>query len=82
MLRKAKTYFLAFLALVKLIILALPYFFIFIRLELKRYLMKRTFRRILKKASISQKAIMEMERMYSEKVSVISDFRKLLSIKH
>lgn len=82
MLRKAKTYFIAFLVLAKLIIIALPYLFIFVRLELRRYFMKRMFRRTLEKASISQKAIVEMERMYLEKVSVISDFRKLLSIKH
>jgi len=81
-LRKAKTYFIAFLVLAKLIIIALPYLFIFVRLELRRYFMKRMFRRTLEKASISQKAIVEMERMYLEKVSVISDFRKLLSIKH
>ncbi|MCD6114185.1 MAG: hypothetical protein J7J78_02660 [Thermoprotei archaeon] len=82
MLRKAKTYFIAFLVLAKLIIIALPYLFIFVRLELRRYFMKRMFRRTLKKTGISQKAIVEMERMYLEKVSVISDFRKLLSIKH
>ncbi|OYT51663.1 MAG: hypothetical protein B6U76_10770 [Desulfurococcales archaeon ex4484_217_2] len=82
MLRKAKTYFIAFLVLAKLIIVALPYLFIFVRLELRRYFMKRMFRRTLKKTGISQKAIVEMERMYLEKVSVISDFRKLLSIKH
>jgi len=81
-LRKAKTYFIAFLVLAKLIIIALPYLFIFVRLELRRYFMKRMFRRTLKKTGISQKAIVEMERMYLEKVSVISDFRKLLSIKH
>jgi len=81
-LRKAKTYFIAFLVLAKLIIVALPYLFIFVRLELRRYFMKRMFRRTLKKTGISQKAIVEMERMYLEKVSVISDFRKLLSIKH
>jgi len=74
-LRKAKTYFIAFLVLAKLIIVALPYLFIFVRLELRRYFMKRMFRRTLKKTGISQ-------RMYLEKVSVISDFRKLLSIKH
>ncbi len=82
MLRKAKAYFIAFLVLVKLIIIALSYLFIFVRLELRRYIMKRIFRRTLERASISQKAIVEMERMYLEKVSVISDFRKLLSIKH
>jgi len=81
-LRKAKAYFIAFLVLVKLIIIALSYLFIFVRLELRRYIMKRIFRRTLERASISQKAIVEMERMYLEKVSVISDFRKLLSIKH
>lgn len=82
MLRKAKAYFIVFLVLAKLIIIALPYLFIFVRLELRRYFMKRMFRRTLKKTGISQKAIVEMERMYLEKVSVISDFRKLLSIKH
>jgi len=83
-LRKAKTYFIAFIVLAKLIIIALSYLFIFVRLELRRYLMKRMFRKTLEKTSISQKTIMEMERMYSDKVSVsvISDFRKLLSIKH
>jgi len=81
-LRKAKAYFIVFLVLAKLIIIALPYLFIFVRLELRRYFMKRMFRRTLKKTGISQKAIVEMERMYLEKVSVISDFRKLLSIKH
>lgn len=81
MLRKAKTYLIVFLNLAKLIIIALPYLSIFIRLGLRIYIMKRMFKRNLKKTNISQKTVMEMERMYSEKVSVISDFRKFLLMK-
>jgi len=80
-LRKAKTYLIVFLNLAKLIIIALPYLSIFIRLGLRIYIMKRMFKRNLKKTNISQKTVMEMERMYSEKVSVISDFRKFLLMK-